>query len=77
MLLNSRSSLQQLVRLQPHTAARTGTFTLTDDRGKTVTDQTHGFKKEFAVLLFGSLDHPDFHMWMEKFAKALYESGAA
>ena len=49
---------------------------LTDEQGKLVTEQSHGFRKEFAVLLFGALDHPDFHTWMEKFAKCVYESGA-
>ena len=49
-----------------------GTFSLTEASGKPFTEKN--VKKEFAVLLFGALDHPKFRRHMDQFAKALYES---
>ena len=56
-----------------HPCMHSGEFELTDDRGRKFTHDN--VKKEFAVLLFGALDHEDVHLWLEKFAHALYESG--
>ena len=45
-----------------------------DHRGKPFTEKN--VKGEFAVLLFGSLDHPDVHLWLDRFAQCLWRSGA-
>ena len=52
-----------------------GVFVLTDDRGKQFTEKH--VKNEFAVFLFGALDHPDLHMWLDRFAHCVWRSGIA
>ncbi|KAK9791612.1 hypothetical protein WJX73_010393 [Symbiochloris irregularis] len=66
-------STAHLTQLQAHEHPHDiGTFDLVESNGKHFTERS--VKKEFAVLLFGSLDHPEFAKWMEHFARAVYES---
>jgi len=67
---NSRLHLTKLPA--EHHPFEIGEFKCIDDRGKPFT--ANNVKNEFAVFLFGSLEHPEVHYWIDRFAQALWRS---